>query len=144
MKTSKITTCQTFTTRVLTRKEKYQLKWKNKTQHLTWRESGHFVFFVLHVFVILHYKMVFDCSILLILLLIQTLAYMVVFIFWFVCQFKIGVCGRLSLLAMDPIAQMDPWIWYWVQCDFEGYPCRTFLLVCQSQKLQYNCLCFTS
>lgn len=40
-------------------------------------------FFVLHVFVILHYKMFFDCSVLLILLLIQTLAYMVVFIFLF-------------------------------------------------------------
>lgn len=49
--------------------------------------------------------MVFDRNVFVNFLLIQTLAYMVVLSQIFVCQFKIGVCGLLSLLAMEPVAQ---------------------------------------
>ena len=50
----------------------------------------------------------------------------------FVCQLKMAVYGWLSLLAMEPVAQTGLWIWYWVQCDFKGNPCRMFLLICHS------------
>ena len=80
MKTFKVATCQTFTTRVLTGRKsvKTQMKREKQKQHLTWREFGH-LFFVLHVFFVFFYKMVFDRNVIdLFFFLIQTLAYMVV------------------------------------------------------------------
>lgn len=63
MKTLKITTCQTFTTRVLTGRKSVKTQMKNENKKLTWRESGQlFFFFVLHVFSF--YKMVFDRNVL--------------------------------------------------------------------------------
>lgn len=73
MKTLKVATCQTFTTRVLTGRkkckdsnEKKNKTIKQKQQQLTWRESGH-LFFVLHVclsYFFFLYKTVFDRNIL--------------------------------------------------------------------------------
>lgn len=127
MKTLKITTCQTFTTRVLTGRKSVKTQMKKK-QNLTWRESGH-LFFVLHVCFFLQNGLCYYYF-----FLIQTLAYYGGIVSNFVCQLKKWLFAvDYHLLAMEPVAPTGLWIWYWVQCDFKGNPCRRFLLICHSR-----------
>lgn len=50
MKTLKITTCQTFTTRVLPGRKSVKTQMKNENKKLTWRESGQLFFFLYCMF----------------------------------------------------------------------------------------------
>lgn len=130
MKTLKVATCQTFTTRVFTGRKSVKTQMKRKKNWLG--ENLDTLFFVLNVFFKnVFYKMVFDRNVLLFFFFsIQTLAYMVILFSNFVCQLKkITVYGWLSLLAMEPVAQTGVWIWCWVQWDFKGNARRAFLLL---------------
>lgn len=128
MKTLKITTCQTFTTRVLPGRKSVKTQMKNENKKLTWRESGQLFFFLYCMFFLFtKWSLIVTFYLL---SLNPNLGIYGGIVSNFVCQFKMAVYGWLSLLAMEPVAQTGLWIWYGVQSDFKGNPCRMFLLIC--------------
>lgn len=135
----KITTCQTFTTRVLTGRKsvKTQMKnqnkiKKNKQQH--WLgENLDTCFLYCMFFFFTKWSLIIT-----LIFFNPNLGIYGGIVSNFVCQLKMAVYGWLSLLAMEPVAQTGVWIRYWVQCDFKGNPCRMFLLICHSRMHIFN------
>lgn len=133
----KITTCQTFTTRVLTgrksvktqMKNKNKIKNKNKNNIIWLGENLDTCFLYCMFFIFTKWSLIIMFNI-----FNPNLGIYGGIVSNFVCQLKMAVYGWLSLLAMEPVAQTGVWIRYWVQCDFKGNPCRVFLLICHSHR----------